>query len=40
MGGFSLSISPENLYARVGCATAPLIIDVRRADDFDAAIPL
>jgi hypothetical protein len=31
MGGFSPSISPENLNARAGCAAAPLIVDVRRA---------
>jgi len=34
MGGFSPSISPENLNARAGCAAAPLIVDVLRADDF------
>jgi hypothetical protein len=34
MGGFSPSISPENLYGRLGCAAAPLIIAVRRAEAF------
>src|SRR5829696_135221 len=27
-------ISPENLYARLGTATAPVLIDVRRGDAF------
>ncbi len=30
------SISPQNLYARQGTAAAPIIIDVRRAEAFDA----
>jgi rhodanese-related sulfurtransferase len=29
-----LSISPHDLYARLGTAAAPVIIDVRRPDDF------
>ena len=30
------SISPQQLYTRLGTAAAPLVIDVRRADAFDA----
>jgi rhodanese-related sulfurtransferase len=30
------SISPQNLYARLGTAAAPIVIDVRRADAFNA----
>jgi rhodanese-related sulfurtransferase len=29
-------ISPQELYHSIGTAAAPLVIDVRRADDFDA----
>ncbi|HEV2550627.1 MAG TPA: hypothetical protein VGU20_25160 [Stellaceae bacterium] len=36
MDGIAESISPENLYGRVGCAAAPLIIDRRRAADVAA----
>jgi rhodanese-related sulfurtransferase len=31
------SISPGDLYARIGTATAPTVVDVRRATDFSAA---
>ena len=31
----SRSISPAELFARLGTASAPKIIDVRRPDDFD-----
>jgi rhodanese-related sulfurtransferase len=31
-----IPISPENLYARLGTARAPLVIDVRRQGEFDA----
>ena len=31
----SHSISPAELFARLGTASAPKIIDVRRPDDFD-----
>jgi hypothetical protein len=37
MGGFLPSISPENPDGRLGCAAAPLIIDVGRVDDVAAA---
>jgi len=30
------SVSPRNLYSRLGTAAAPPIIDVRRAEAFDA----
>jgi rhodanese-related sulfurtransferase len=29
-----LSVSPQNLYARLGTASAPMVIDVRRGDAF------
>src|SRR5215203_2380504 len=32
-----IPISPENLYARLGTARAPLVIDVRRQDAFDTS---
>jgi len=35
-GQRSPSISPESLYSLIGSATAPLVIDVRRAPVFDA----
>jgi rhodanese-related sulfurtransferase len=35
-----LSISPHDLFARLGTAAAPLVIDVRRADDFAGAATL
>ncbi|MGA8819349.1 MAG: sulfurtransferase/chromate resistance protein [Xanthobacteraceae bacterium] len=31
-----LSVSPQNLYARLGTASAPMVIDVRRGDAFSA----
>jgi rhodanese-related sulfurtransferase len=31
-----LSLSPQDLYTRIGTQAAPLVIDVRRSDDFDA----
>ena len=31
------SISPHDLYARLGTAASPIVIDVRRAADFAAA---
>ncbi len=31
-----LSVSPQHLYARLGTAAAPVVLDVRRADAFDA----
>ena len=31
------SISPEILYARLGSDAAPIIVDVRRDDDFAGA---
>ena len=36
MDGNALSISPSDLYARIGTAKAPLLIDVRRAPAFEA----
>lgn len=36
MGGPPNSISPLELYGRLGIATAPLVIDVRPDDTFDA----
>src|SRR5262249_16955666 len=35
-----LSISPLDLFARLGTAAAPLVVDVRRADDFAGAATL
>jgi rhodanese-related sulfurtransferase len=32
----SIPISPPDLYARLGAASSPLVIDVRRADAFEA----
>ena len=32
----ALPISPEDLYARLGTAKAPLLIDVRRREAFDS----
>jgi rhodanese-related sulfurtransferase len=37
MDGQNVSISPHNLYARLGTAGAPLVLDVRRAAAFDEA---
>jgi rhodanese-related sulfurtransferase len=37
MDGNGPSISPSNLYFRLGTATAPVVIDVRRRADFDDA---
>jgi rhodanese-related sulfurtransferase len=34
MDGQQLSISPHDLFASLGTATAPSVVDVRRADDF------
>ena len=36
MDGIRHSISPADLYEAIGTASAPLVIDVRRPDDFDA----
>ena len=33
----ALPVSPEDLYARLGTAKAPLLIDVRRREAFDAS---
>jgi rhodanese-related sulfurtransferase len=30
------SISPDQLYTRLGTALAPILVDVRRSDDFDS----
>lgn len=35
-GGSTISISPRTLYARLGVASAPVVVDVRRAAAFDA----
>jgi rhodanese-related sulfurtransferase len=37
MDGQKFSISPHDLYARLGTAAAPLVLDVRRAPAFDKA---
>ena len=37
MDGQKLSISAHDLYARLGTATAPLVLDVRRAPAFEKA---
>src|SRR5215213_5826283 len=37
MDGQQPSISPTDLYTRLGTASAPLVIDVRRAAAFEAA---
>ncbi len=36
MDGNTLPVSPDDLYARLGTADAPLLIDVRRAPAFEA----
>ena len=36
MDGHTLSFSPHDLYARLGTAHAPLLIDVRRGEAFEA----
>ena len=36
MDGRAASISPQELYAQLGTASAPVLIDVRRSDAFDA----
>jgi rhodanese-related sulfurtransferase len=36
MDGNQLSISPTDLYARLGTASAPVLVDVRRQDEFEA----
>jgi len=36
MDGNSLPVSPDDLYARLGTAQAPLLIDVRRVQAFEA----
>jgi len=36
MDGNALSVSPDDLYERLGTGKAPLLIDVRRAQAFDA----
>ncbi len=37
MDGQNASISPHDLYARLGTATAPLVLDVRRVPAFEKA---
>ncbi|MBV8511346.1 MAG: chromate resistance protein [Xanthobacteraceae bacterium] len=37
MDGIQSSISPSDLYARLGTARAPTLVDVRRSADFSAA---
>src|SRR5260370_9846716 len=37
MDGIRSHISPEDLYKTIGTASAPLVVDVRRPDDFDVA---
>jgi rhodanese-related sulfurtransferase len=37
MDGIRSHISPEDLYRAIGTASAPLVVDVRRPDDFDVA---
>src|SRR6266404_6492057 len=37
MDGIRSYISPDDLYKTVGTASAPLVVDVRRPEDFDAA---
>jgi Fe-Mn family superoxide dismutase len=34
MDGSQLTVSPPDLYARLGTASAPVLIDVRRHDSF------
>jgi len=36
MDGTLSAIQPDGLYARLGAASAPIVVDVRRRDDFDA----
>jgi rhodanese-related sulfurtransferase len=36
MDGYAASISPHEVYAQLGTASAPVLIDVRRSDAFDA----
>jgi rhodanese-related sulfurtransferase len=36
MDGIPLSVSAAELYARLGTASAPMLVDVRRRDAFDA----
>src|SRR5258708_37950462 len=36
-GTISPSVSPEDLYARLGTASAPIVVDVRRSEDFAKA---
>jgi rhodanese-related sulfurtransferase len=40
MDGSQLSITPSDLYARLGTARAPTVVDVRRSPDFSAASQL
>lgn len=37
MDDYRHSISPHDLYARLGSDAAPIVVDVRRAADFDSA---
>jgi len=37
MDGYPLSISPDELYSRLGTASAPVLVDVRRAVDFSGS---
>ena len=37
MDGTQSSISPEGLYLRLGTSAAPIVIDVRRSEDFAAS---
>ena len=36
MDGNALPVSPDHLYKRLGTAHAPLLVDVRRREAFDA----
>jgi hypothetical protein len=36
MDGYGLPLSSDDLYARLGTAHAPLLIDVRQRESFDA----
>jgi hypothetical protein len=36
MDGTRNTILPDDLYARLGTASAPVALDVRRGDDFSA----
>ena len=36
MDGLALPVSPDELYARLGTASAPVLLDVRRSEAFGA----